>query len=179
MVEHTLYCNSMKRIGLISDTHSYLDDRIIHHLRDCDEIWHAGDVGNYNVIERLKSVAPIRAVFGNIDGKEIRQEFPEHLKFTMEGLKIWITHIGGYPGKYYPKIREDIYRLKPDLFICGHSHIVKVMRDKKTPNLLHINPGAAGNVGFHKVRTMIKFELDAGKIQNLEAIELGTRSTLS
>ncbi|MDB4835101.1 metallophosphatase family protein [Cyclobacteriaceae bacterium] len=167
------------KIGLISDTHSYIDDRILHHFQDCNEIWHAGDIGDYRVIDQLRAVAPIRAVYGNIDGQEVRVEFPEHLKFTMNGVKVWMTHIGGYPGKYYPKIRTQVYTLKPDLFICGHSHILKVMKDKKTPNLIHLNPGAAGNVGFHKMRTVMKFDILEGKIANLQAIELGPRSIIN
>ncbi len=164
------------RIGLISDTHGFLDPKVLKHFDDCDEIWHAGDFGTLEVSEQLSALKPLRGVYGNIDGQEIRIQHPEHLKFELEGLKIWITHIGGYPGRYNPKIREEIYHWKPDLFICGHSHILKVMRDKNVPNLVHINPGAAGKHGFHKIRTIIKFDLHQGSISNMKAIELGQRA---
>lgn len=166
----------MKRIGLISDTHGHLDDRILAHFEDCDEIWHAGDFGTWEVAETLSNIKPLRGVYGNIDGKEIRITYPEHLKFELEGLNIWITHIGGYPSRYNPKIRQQIYQEKPDLFICGHSHIVKVMRDQKIENLVHINPGAAGVYGFHQIRTIVKMDLNNGKIENLKVIELGKRA---
>ncbi|MCP4520422.1 MAG: metallophosphoesterase family protein [Cytophagales bacterium] len=165
----------MRRIGIISDTHGYIDDRIIAHFQDCDEIWHLGDFGTWEVAEELAKVKPVRGVYGNIDGQKIRQTFPEHKRFQLEGVSIWLTHIGGYPGKYNPKIREHIYREKPDLFLCGHSHIAKVMKDPKIPNLLHINPGAAGKHGFHKIRTIAKMDLNNGKIENLKMIELGKR----
>lgn len=167
----------MPRIGLLSDTHGHLDDRIIFHLNDCDEIWHAGDIGTDEVAEKLEALKPMRAVWGNIDGGKLRVSYKENELFIVDGLKIWLTHIGGYPGRYNPKIRTLIYEKKPDLFICGHSHIVKIMRDKKVPNLLHINPGAAGIVGFHKVRTMVKFDILDSKIQNLKVIELGSRAS--
>ena len=166
----------MPRIGLLSDTHSHLDDRILHHLEDCDEIWHAGDIGNEEVAKTLEDIKPLRAVWGNIDGGNLRIWYRENELFVIDGLKIWLTHIGGYPGRYNPKIRSMIYEKKPDLFICGHSHIVKVMRDKKTPNLLHINPGAAGKTGIHKIRTMVKFDITGGKIKDLKVIELGKRA---
>lgn len=164
------------KIGLISDTHGYVDEKILYHFKNCDEIWHAGDIGTQSVMEELEKVCPVRAVWGNIDGQDLRVRYSEHEMFTMNGVKVWLTHIGGYPGKYYPKIREKVYALKPDLFICGHSHILKVLRDKKTPNLLHLNPGAAGTNGFHKVRTIMRFELLEGKITNLQVIELGPRA---
>ncbi len=166
----------MPRIGLLSDTHSHLDDRILHHLEDCDEIWHAGDIGNEEVAKTLEDLKPLRAVWGNIDGGNLRIWYRENELFVIDGLKIWLTHMGGYPGRYNPKIRSMIYEKKPDLFICGHSHIVKIMRDKKTPNLLHINPGAAGKTGIHKVRTMVKFDITDGKIKDLKVIELGKRA---
>ena len=166
----------MPRIGLLSDTHGHLDDRILHHLEDCDEIWHAGDIGNEEVAKTLEDIKPLRAVWGNIDGGNLRIWYRENELFVIDGLKIWLTHIGGYPGRYNPKIRSMIYEKKPDLFICGHSHIVKVMRDKKTPNLLHINPGAAGKTGIHKIRTMVKFDITGGKIKDLKVIELGKRA---
>lgn len=166
----------MKRIGLLSDTHGYLDKRIIEHFSLCDEIWHAGDFGT-DVADALKNFKPLRGVYGNIDGIEIRQQFPLNNRFTIDGLDVWITHIGGYPGHYDVKVKEEIHKNPPKLFICGHSHILKVMPDKKL-NLLHINPGAAGKSGFHIMRTIIKFEIDNRIIKNLEVIELGKRNSL-
>jgi len=166
----------MPRIGLLSDTHGHLDDRILHHLQDCDEIWHAGDIGNEETAKTLEDLKPFRAVWGNIDGGKLRIWYRENELFVIDGIKIWLTHIGGYPGRYNPKIRSLIYEKKPDLFICGHSHIVKIMRDKKTPNLLHINPGAAGKTGIHKIRTMVKFDITEGAIKDLKVIELGKRA---
>lgn len=166
----------MISIGLLSDTHSYLDERILHHLNDVDEIWHAGDFGSIDISNQLSNIKPLKGVYGNIDGGEIRQIHPEHLKFECGGLSIWMTHIGGYPGRYNPKIRTAIYEKKPDLFICGHSHILKILPDKKVPNLLHINPGAAGKHGFHKVRTMVKFKISDHRITDLNVIELGPRA---
>lgn len=166
----------MIRIGLLSDTHGYLDPKVADYFKDVDQIWHAGDIGTIEVCEELEKIAPVKAVFGNIDGGVIRQTYPEHLKFSLQGLKIWITHIGGYPGRYNPKIRAQIYALKPDLFICGHSHILKILPDRKVSNLLHINPGAAGKSGFHKVKTIVRFGIDKGIIKDLEVIELGPRA---
>jgi len=166
----------LKRIGLLSDTHGYLDKRIIEHFSLCDEIWHAGDFGT-DVADALKNFKPLRGVYGNIDGIEIRQQFPLNNRFTIDGLDVWITHIGGYPGHYDVKVKEEIHKNPPKLFICGHSHILKVMPDKKL-NLLHINPGAAGKSGFHIMRTIIKFEIDNRIIKNLEVIELGKRNSL-
>ncbi len=165
------------RIGLISDTHSFMDEQLLSHLKECDEIWHAGDVGLYSVIEQLSEIAKVRAVYGNIDGQDIRQEFPEHQIFEVESKKIWITHIGGYPPRYNPSIRKQLEIIRPDIFICGHSHILKVIPDKKL-NLLHMNPGAAGHHGFHKVRTILRFSIDAGKIHSMEAVELGLRGKI-
>ena len=162
------------KIGLLSDTHSYLDDRILHHLSTCDEIWHAGDFGNLEVSDTLASLKPLRGVYGNIDGQEIRIIHPKVNRFKVEGLDVLMTHIGGYPGKYHPDIRTEINQNPPGLFITGHSHILKVMPDKKL-NLLHLNPGAAGRHGFHQVRTLMKFEINAGKIENLQVVELGKR----
>ena len=160
----------MKKILLISDTHSYIDEKIIQYARESDEVWHAGDIGDIKVTDELKKVATLRAVYGNIDNSIIRAEYAENLRFTCEGVKIWITHIGGYPNRYYHKIKEEINNNPPDIFICGHSHILKVINDKK-PNLLHINPGAIGNQGFHQVRTMVRFKITKGEIINLEVIE--------
>ncbi|GBU08339.1 phosphoesterase [Bacteroidales bacterium] len=161
----------MLRIGLLSDTHAYWDDRYIEHFEACDEIWHAGDIGSLAVIERLSSAKTLRAVHGNIDGHEIRSFCPSHLRFMIEGVDVWITHIGGYPGKYAHEIRNAIYANPPQLFICGHSHILKVMFDKRL-NCLHINPGAAGKQGLHAVRTLIRFSIEGKEIKDLEVIEL-------
>lgn len=161
----------MTRILLLSDTHSHLDEAILKYARQADEIWHAGDIGDLLVTDTLKKIKPLRAVFGNIDGAEARKEFPLHNRFSCEGVEVWITHIGGYPGKYHPAIRSEMRLNPPRLFICGHSHILKVMPDK-TLGLLHMNPGAAGIHGFHAVRTMLRFTIDKGKIDNLEVIEI-------
>lgn len=139
-------------------------------MRLADEVWHAGDIGNLSVTDAIKELRPLRGVYGNIDAPEIRKEFPLHNRFICEGVAVWITHIGGYPGRYNPAIRQEIYMNPPKLFICGHSHILKVMPDKRL-GLLHMNPGAIGKHGFHQVRTMLRFELDSGEIRNLEVIE--------
>ena len=164
----------MKKILLLSDTHSHLDDKILKYVGQADEVWHAGDIGDLNVTDTIKSLKPLLAVYGNIDDDKARMEFPLHNRFLCEGVDVWITHIGGYPGKYNPNIRDGIQSNPPKLFICGHSHILKVQFDKKL-NLLHMNPGAAGVHGFHQVRTMLRFEIDGDKIQNLEIVELGKR----
>ena len=164
----------MKKIGLISDTHSYLHPRVAHHFKDCDEIWHAGDIGHLQLAEELSALKPFRAVYGTIDGQEIRKAYPRHLRFEIEETKVWITHIGGYPGRYDKRVYEEIHQNPPDLFICGHSHILKAMPDKKL-GLLHLNPGAAGKQGFHQKLTLMRFELASGKAQHLEVIELGKR----
>jgi uncharacterized protein len=163
------------KIGLLSDTHSYLDEQILRHLKDCDEIWHAGDFGSLAVSDALAAVAPLRGVYGNIDDQQIRNIHPKIQRFTLAGLDVLMTHIGGYPGKYHPDIRAIIKANPPDLFISGHSHILKIMPDKSLNNLLHINPGAAGKHGFHVVRTLVKFIINAGKIENLQVVELGKR----
>ena len=164
----------MKKILLLSDTHSYIDDRIVHYAEQADEVWHAGDIGDLKVTDTLKKIKPLQAVYGNIDDVKARTEFPLNNVFNCEGMKIWITHIGGYPGKYSTRIKEGFLEFKPDIFICGHSHILKVQFDKQY-NCLTMNPGAAGTHGFHQMRTMLRFEIDQGKIQNLEVIELGKR----
>ncbi len=164
----------MKKILLLSDTHSYLDDAILKHVDWADEVWHAGDIGDLKVTDDIKKRKPLRGVYGNIDNHEAQLEFPLHNRFICEKIDVWITHIGGYPGKYQQTIREEITRNPPKLFICGHSHILKVMFDKKL-NLLHMNPGACGVHGFHQVRTMLRFIIDGEKITNLEVIELGNR----
>ena len=160
----------MKKILLLSDTHSHIDDGIIKHVHWADEVWHAGDIGDVSVTDAIMALKPLRAVYGNIDDNVIRMQFPEHLFFNCEDVKVWITHIGGYPGRYPALIRAILDSKRPDLFICGHSHILKVMSDKKY-NLLHMNPGAAGRNGFHKVCTMLRFEVYRGKISSLEVVE--------
>lgn len=164
----------MKKIGLLSDTHSFLDEKIFHYFEDCDEIWHAGDIGDQEVANRLEAFKPLRAVFGNIDDMPTRRRFSEDLRFDCEGLEVFITHIGGYPGKYNKRVREILQAHPPGLFICGHSHILKVIPDNQY-GLLHVNPGACGNEGFHQVKTVIRMEVDAGKVTKLEVIELGKR----
>ncbi|MBT8195614.1 MAG: metallophosphatase family protein [Bacteroidia bacterium] len=168
----------MKKITLLSDTHSFLDDKILKHVKTADEIWHAGDIGSVEVAEKLASIAPLQAVYGNIDGGDLRKMFSKDLFFTCEGLKVYITHIGGYPKRYDQRVRPIIERTRPDVFICGHSHICKVIRDQEN-KLLHINPGAAGNKGFHKIRTLINMKVSNAKITEMEVVELGSRSSLS
>lgn len=160
----------MKRILLLSDTHSYIDANIIKYVKQADEVWHAGDIGDLKVTDAIKKLKPLRAVYGNIDSAEARAEFPEHNRFKCEDVDVWMTHIGGYPPRYNNRVREGLKANPPNIFISGHSHILKVMPDKKL-NLLHINPGAIGNHGFQKVRTMVRFEIDGKQIKNLEVIE--------
>ncbi|MFD2568894.1 metallophosphoesterase family protein [Pseudotenacibaculum haliotis] len=164
----------MKKILLLSDTHSYIDEQILKFVKQADEVWHAGDIGDLNVTDEIQKLKPLRAVYGNIDNKDARAEFPLDNRFTVEGVDVWITHIGGYPNKYNMRVREMIKQNPPKLFICGHSHILKVQYDEKL-QLLHLNPGAAGKHGFHKVRTMLRFVLDKGDIKELEIIELAKR----
>ena len=164
----------MKKILLLSDTHSYIDEKILKYVHLADEVWHAGDIGDLKVTDTIKLLKPLRAVYGNIDDDKARMEFPLNNRFLCEAVDVWITHIGGYPGKYNQSIRTEIQNNPPKLFICGHSHILKVQFDKKL-NLLHMNPGACGIYGFHQVRTMLRFEIDGDKIQNLEIIELGKK----
>lgn len=164
----------MTRILLLSDTHSHIDDAIIKYVNQADEVWHAGDIGDLNVTDQIKKLKPLRGVFGNIDDDKARLDFPLHNRFFCENVDVWITHIGGYPGKYNPKIVEELTKNPPKLFICGHSHILKVIFDKKN-NFLHMNPGAAGISGFHTIRTMLRFVIDNDKIKDLEIIELGKR----
>lgn len=167
-------CIQMIRIGLLSDTHGYLDEGILDALASCDEIWHAGDFGSTDVIHQLKAIKPLRGVFGNIDGTPIRLEFPEDSRFVCEGLEVYMTHIGGYPGKYPARVKSILAQNPPGLFICGHSHILKIMPDQ-TLGFLHINPGACGQEGFHLMRTLVRFSIDSGKIKDLEVVELGKR----
>ncbi len=161
----------MKNIGLLSDTHGLWDEKYLTYFDKCDEIWHAGDIGSLDVAQKFEDFKPFRAVFGNIDGQELRSMYPENNRFTLEGVDVLMTHIGGYPGRYDQRIRSTLYANPPKLFISGHSHILKVMFDKKL-QCLHMNPGAAGKYGFHKVRTLLRFVLDAGNIRDLEVIEL-------
>lgn len=168
----------MTRIGLISDTHSYLDPQVFEYFKNCDELWHAGDIGTLDVTDRLAEFKPLRAVWGNIDDNKARAHYKEDELFELEGFKVLMTHIGGYPGHYSPRARQIIQQHQPDIFVCGHSHILRVMKDPKYNNMLVMNPGAAGVHGFHKVKTLLRFELDQGKILNLEAIELGKRGAI-
>ena len=168
----------MIKIGLMSDTHSHLDPKIFGVFKDVDEIWHSGDIGTLELCDQLKKVKPFFAVYGNIDSKDIRIEYPLNLVLEREGLKVLITHIGGYPGNYEPKARRKIEEEKPDIFICGHSHILKVMRDAKYNNMVVMNPGAAGVQGFHKIKTVLRFALNNKKIENLEVVELGKRGEI-
>lgn len=163
----------MTRIGLLSDTHSFLDPNLFGHFATCDEIWHAGDVGALTVADQLRAFRPLRIVCGNIDREA--SDLPSHQRFTLEGLDIWMTHIGGTPPKYNPVVRPNLHLNPPDLFICGHSHILKVTRDPTLNNLLFINPGAAGKTGFHLLRTAIRFTLDTGRITDMQVIELGKK----
>lgn len=163
------------KILLLSDTHSHIDEKILNYVRQADEVWHAGDIGDLKVTDAIEKLKPLRAVYGNIDGAEIRNQFPENQRFSIDGLDVWITHIGGYPKRYSPKVKTDIEKHPPRLFICGHSHILKVMHDKDL-KLLHMNPGAVGKYGFHLKRTMLRFEINTGKIENLEVVDLGNRS---
>jgi len=161
----------LKKILLLSDTHSHMDERILHYAKQADEIWHAGDIGTLEVTDQLKAIKPLKAVYGNIDNATIRKKFPLNNRFMCEEVDVWITHIGGYPGRYSPPVKEDIKKNPPKIFISGHSHILKVMNDKNL-NLLHMNPGAAGKQGFHKKRTMLRFKINGKEISDLEVIEL-------
>ena len=161
----------MKKILLLSDTHSHLDEAMLKYINQADEVWHAGDIGDIKVTDEIKKLKPLRAVYGNIDNALIRSEFPLHNRFWCEEVDVWITHIGGYPGRYTPSVKESLNNNPPKLFITGHSHILKVINDKKL-GLLHMNPGAAGIHGFHQVRTMLRFEIHKDKIQKLEVIEI-------
>ncbi|MFZ9031893.1 MAG: metallophosphoesterase family protein [Robiginitalea sp.] len=164
----------MTKILLLSDTHGHMDDRILDYARQADEVWHAGDIGSLQVTDALTELKLVRAVYGNIDGARVRLEFPLDNRFDCEGVDVWITHIGGYPGRYQQRVREVMQENPPKLFICGHSHILKVQYDKKF-DLLHMNPGACGKTGFHQVRTMLRFVIDGKEIKELEVVELGKR----
>lgn len=161
----------MKRIGLLSDTHSWWDDKYLIHFNDCDEIWHAGDIGSLRIIELLEAHCPVRAVCGNIDGSDVRLRFKEIARFRIEDCDVIMKHIGGYPGHYDPSIRNTLLLERPQLFVAGHSHILKIMHDSSI-GCLHINPGAAGKQGWHQVRTLVKFTIDGNKFKDMEVIEL-------
>lgn len=164
----------MKKILLLSDTHSHIDERILHFVSEADEVWHAGDIGDLAVTDAISALKPLRAVYGNIDDHKARSSFPLDLKFDCEGMKVWITHIGGYPGKYNQRIRTEIKQNPPQIFVAGHSHILKVQWDKSI-QCMHLNPGACGISGFHQMRTMLQFSIDKGTLKDLEVIELGLR----
>ena len=168
----------MKKIGLISDTHSFLDEKVFTHFKEVDEIWHGGDFGNAAIADALKAFKPLRGVYGNIDGYDIRSEYPEELIFTCENVKVFIKHIGGYPGRYAPCVKNTIIKEKPQLFISGHSHILKIQYDAVL-QCLHINPGAAGLQGWHKVKTLVRFTIDDTQIKDCEVIELGKRGSIA
>lgn len=161
---------TMERILLLSDTHGYMDENILKYVKTVDQVWHAGDIGDFNVTRAIEEIRPLKSVYGNIDDYKIRATYPEHQRFSLEGLDIWITHIGGYPGRYDRRVKPEIFNNTPDIFISGHSHILKVMRDQEL-NLMHLNPGAIGKHGLHKVRTMLRFNLDKGEIKDMEVIE--------
>lgn len=162
----------MVKIGLLSDTHNYLDSQIKDYFSDRDEIWHAGDFGTIEIAHSLQEIAPVTGVYGNIDGKDIRDEYPLNQRFVKEGVDIWMRHIGGVPGRYCIPIREEIESNPPDLFICGHSHILRIARDQKLNNMIYMNPGAAGKQGFQVHRTIVRFELNSGRVENVEVIHL-------
>ncbi|MBX9890354.1 MAG: metallophosphatase family protein [Amoebophilaceae bacterium] len=169
----------MIRIGILSDTHGWLDKKVWRHFESCDQIWHAGDIGSTAIIEELAQFKPLKAVYGNIDDQNVRSMCPEDQRFVCGGLHVWITHIGGNPSLYHPRIRTGLAKQIPDLFVCGHSHILRVMHDPKHKPLLYLNPGAAGKHGFHHMRTLLRFEIVEGKVCHLEAIELGVRGQLT
>ena len=164
------------KIGILSDTHGFLDEKIFKHFAPCDEIWHAGDIGHMEIMEKLEKFKPIRAVYGNIDGQDIRLQYPKNQYFVCQGLNVWMTHIGGKPPRYTPEITGILQKNIPQIFICGHSHMLCVMRDAQHAKLLYINPGAAGRYGFHKVRTLVRFDIQDGCAGNMQVIELGERA---
>jgi putative phosphoesterase len=161
----------MKRIGLLSDTHGFFSERLFSFFENVDEIWHVGDFGSLYLADKLAAFKPLKGVYGNIDGQDVRAVFPQHQRFNCEDVDVWMTHIGGYPGRYERYVKPEIYRNPPDLFISGHSHILKVIYDKKL-NFLHMNPGAAGYKGFHKKMTAIRFVIKGKEIKDLEIWEL-------
>ena len=170
-----LLCVVIMRIGLLSDTHNYLDQKIFDHFSSCDEIWHAGDIGDIAICDQLVAFKPLVAVHGNIDDQTVRITYPKEHFIERAGFKIWLTHIGGYPPRYTPKIKKKLKELTPNIFVCGHSHILKVISDPKLNGLLYLNPGACGRHGFHQVKTLLRFDLENKKISNMQVIELGKR----
>ena len=165
----------MTRIGLISDTHGFLDEAVFRHFEECNEIWHAGDFGSMDVFTRLQEFRPLKAVWGNIDGQDIRSSCPEKISWTCEGVNVYMVHIGGHPAKYAPGVKKELVENAAKLFICGHSHILKIIYDDKI-DCLHMNPGAAGRQGWHKTRTIVRFTIEGKDIRDCEVIELGLRS---
>jgi putative phosphoesterase len=165
----------MTNILLLSDTHGYIDEQILKYVKQADEVWHAGDIGDIVVTDTIAKLRPVRAVYGNIDGTEARVQFLLDAKFSIEKINVWMTHIGGYPKRYEKRVREQLAKNPPKIFISGHSHILKIIYDNKC-NLLHLNPGAAGKSGFHKVRTMLRFSIDGSEIKNMQIIELEKRT---
>jgi uncharacterized protein len=161
----------MRKIGLLSDTHGFLEPKLFEFFQSCDELWHAGDFGNLDTADQLAAYKPLRGVYGNIDDHKVRAVYPKHLKFKCEEVKVWMTHIGGYPGHYDISVRSGLLDDAPNLFVCGHSHILRVMFDKKF-SFLYLNPGAGGHYGFHKVKTFLRFEIEGSNIKNLEILEL-------
>ena len=168
----------MVKVGLLSDTHGYLDPKVFQHFKDCDELWHAGDIGTLALAEALENFKPLKAVYGNIDDKKLQSKFPEDLFFRCEEINVWITHIGGVPPTYNSRIKKILKTHIPNLFICGHSHVLRIKRDPNFNNMLYVNPGAAGNQGFHSMKTLIRFDVNGNAIQNMEVIELGRRGAL-
>lgn len=165
-------------IGLLSDTHSYLDPQVFHYFESCEEIWHAGDIGDRAVTDRLSAFRPLRAVYGNIDDKSLQVMFPEDNRFTVNGVSVFMTHIGGKPPSYNARVKKILLGDTPDVFICGHSHMLLVQRDEQLNNMIFINPGAAGNHGFHRIKTIMRFDITAGKLSQMEVIDLGKRGAL-
>lgn len=166
------------KVGLLSDTHGFLDQSIFEHFKYCDEVWHVGDIGDEDLLHELEAFKPVRAVYGNIDNRTLQNNLPEDLWFNVEGLTIWMTHIGGAPPNYNPRVKKILAERIPDIFICGHSHILRIKRDPKFNNMLYLNPGAAGNHGFHHIKTLVRFELKEKEVRNMEVIELGKRGAL-
>lgn len=167
------------KIGLISDTHSYLDPKVFDHFKNVDEIWHAGDIGTMSLADELEKFKPLKGVYGNIDDKDLQVRFPENLWMDIEGVSVLMTHIGGAPPNYNPRVKKLLKEKTPQVFICGHSHILRIKRDPAFNNMLFVNPGAAGQHGFHMMKTIVRFEIVAGDIKNMEVIELGKRALLS
>lgn len=166
------------KIGVISDTHGFLDPKVFEYFKECDEVWHGGDIGDIRIVEALKKFKPLRAVFGNIDARDIQIQFPEDLWFECEGLNVLITHIAGAPPRYNPRVKKILQTRVPDVIVCGHSHILRVAKDPAYGGMLYINPGAAGNHGFHHMKTLIRFEISDQEVRNLEVIELGRRGLM-